>query len=150
MFTTRKSRRTVLLGGAAAGAAALAACGTPSGGSESGSGAGKPPQEITWSIYGDATTRPAFEAIQSRFNEQKTGKYTANLALLPGSEYIDKTLAALAGDSPPDVFLTYAQYKPAWVKKNLLRDDGITADTWDREKAGIVIKREKLGQKRTG
>ncbi len=36
------------------------------------------------------------------------------------------------------------------VQKNLLRDEGITADTWDREKAGIVIKREKLGQGRAG
>jgi len=36
------------------------------------------------------------------------------------------------------------------VQKNLLRDEGITADTWDREKAGIVIKREKLGQRSAG
>lgn len=34
------------------------------------------------------------------------------------------------------------------VQKNLLRDEGITADTWDREAAGIVLKREKLGQSR--
>jgi len=31
------------------------------------------------------------------------------------------------------------------VQKHIIRADGITADTWDREKAGIVIKREKLG-----
>ena len=30
------------------------------------------------------------------------------------------------------------------VQKHLLRKDGITADTWDREKAGIVIKRDRL------
>ncbi|MFO1080031.1 MAG: AMP-binding protein [Reyranellaceae bacterium] len=30
------------------------------------------------------------------------------------------------------------------VQKHLLRDDGVTSDTWDREKAGIVLKRERL------
>ncbi len=30
------------------------------------------------------------------------------------------------------------------VQKHLIRQEGITADTWDREKAGIVVKREKL------
>ncbi len=30
------------------------------------------------------------------------------------------------------------------VQKHILRSDGITPDTWDREKAGIVIKRERL------
>ncbi len=30
------------------------------------------------------------------------------------------------------------------VQKHLLRTEGVTADTWDREKAGIVVKREKL------
>jgi crotonobetaine/carnitine-CoA ligase len=30
------------------------------------------------------------------------------------------------------------------VQKHLLRSDGITADTWDREKAGIRLRREGL------
>ena len=30
------------------------------------------------------------------------------------------------------------------VQKHLLRAEGVTPDTWDREKAGIVIKRDKL------
>lgn len=30
------------------------------------------------------------------------------------------------------------------VQKHLIRADGVTADTWDREKAGIIIKRDKL------
>ena len=30
------------------------------------------------------------------------------------------------------------------VQKHLLRSEGITPDTWDREKAGIVLKRERL------
>lgn len=32
------------------------------------------------------------------------------------------------------------------VQKHVLRAEGITADTWDREKAGIRISREKIGQ----
>ncbi|GGC86588.1 AMP-binding protein [Chelatococcus reniformis] len=31
------------------------------------------------------------------------------------------------------------------VQKHIVRSDGITADTWDREAAGIRIKREKIG-----
>lgn len=30
------------------------------------------------------------------------------------------------------------------IRKNVLRDDGVTADTWDREAAGISVKRTKL------
>jgi len=30
------------------------------------------------------------------------------------------------------------------IQKHLLRSEGITPDTWDREKAGIVVKRQKL------
>jgi crotonobetaine/carnitine-CoA ligase len=30
------------------------------------------------------------------------------------------------------------------IQKSLLRDDGITADTWDREEAGIIVRPEKL------
>ncbi|MDP6345458.1 MAG: AMP-binding protein [Alphaproteobacteria bacterium] len=31
------------------------------------------------------------------------------------------------------------------IQKNLLREDGITTDTWDREAHGIKVKRQKLG-----
>jgi len=31
------------------------------------------------------------------------------------------------------------------VQKHLLKSDGVTADTWDREDAGIEIKRERIG-----
>lgn len=35
----------------------------------------------------------------------------------------------------------------AKIEKVKLRAEGLTADTWDREAAGIVIKREKIGAK---
>jgi crotonobetaine/carnitine-CoA ligase len=31
------------------------------------------------------------------------------------------------------------------VQKHLLRSEGIAADTWDREKAGIHVRRDKVG-----
>jgi crotonobetaine/carnitine-CoA ligase len=31
------------------------------------------------------------------------------------------------------------------VRKHLLKETGITADTWDREAAGIIVKRERIG-----
>jgi multiple sugar transport system substrate-binding protein len=124
------SRRRVFHSGVGALAgAALAACALPGQGRSETGGAPRPggPREVSFSIYGDQVTRPSFEAIQNRFNEQKAGRYTAVLHLIPGSEYIDKTLASLAADSPADVFLTYAQYKPAWVSKQLLLD---LSDRW--------------------
>lgn len=33
----------------------------------------------------------------------------------------------------------------AKITKHILREDGITVDTWDREAAGILIRREKIG-----
>jgi crotonobetaine/carnitine-CoA ligase len=32
----------------------------------------------------------------------------------------------------------------ARVRKHILRDEGVTPDTWDRERAGIEVKRERL------
>jgi crotonobetaine/carnitine-CoA ligase len=32
------------------------------------------------------------------------------------------------------------------VQKNLLRADGVTPETWDREAAGIRVRRERLTQ----
>jgi crotonobetaine/carnitine-CoA ligase len=31
------------------------------------------------------------------------------------------------------------------ILKHVLRTDGVTPDTWDREKAGIRLRRERLG-----
>ena len=35
----------------------------------------------------------------------------------------------------------------AKIEKVKLRAEGLTTDTWDREAAGIVVKREKIGAK---
>jgi len=31
------------------------------------------------------------------------------------------------------------------VQKHLLKSEGVTADTWDREEAGIEVKRDRIG-----
>ena len=31
------------------------------------------------------------------------------------------------------------------IQKHILRNEGITADTWDREAAGIMVRRERIG-----
>jgi crotonobetaine/carnitine-CoA ligase len=36
------------------------------------------------------------------------------------------------------------------VQKHLLRAEGVTADTWDRDKAGIKVGREKIGGRKAG
>ncbi len=33
------------------------------------------------------------------------------------------------------------------IQKHLIRTDGVTGDTWDRERAGVVVKREKLANR---
>ncbi|HHW11338.1 MAG TPA: sugar ABC transporter substrate-binding protein [Firmicutes bacterium] len=38
------------------------------------------------------------------------------------AEYIDKMMTMMAGGNPPDVILTWAQYKPTWVAMGLLHD----------------------------
>ena len=35
------------------------------------------------------------------------------------------------------------------IEKYALRDQGVTADTWDREAAGLILKRERLATERT-
>ncbi|WP_165987593.1 AMP-binding protein [Streptomyces sp. YIM 98790] len=36
------------------------------------------------------------------------------------------------------------------VEKHLLRERGVTADTWDREAAGVAVRRERIGAERSG
>jgi len=33
------------------------------------------------------------------------------------------------------------------IRKHLLKEEGVTEDTWDREVAGIAVKREKIGDR---
>ena len=35
------------------------------------------------------------------------------------------------------------------ILKHVLRREGVTADTWDREKAGVRLRRERLGSQET-
>lgn len=47
----------------------------------------------------------------------------------PFGDYVDKIVTMIAGGTPPDVFQTWAQYKPRWIEMGLLRD---VTDEWER------------------
>lgn len=41
----------------------------------------------------------------------------------------------------------FAMTETIKIRKNVLREEGVTPDTWDREKAGIVVKAQRIGEK---
>jgi len=41
----------------------------------------------------------------------------------------------------------FAMTETIKIRKNVLRDEGVTADTWDREKAGITVKAQRIGER---
>lgn len=78
---------------------------------------------LTLSGYGDtADVKARYDAVAAKFNAQFAGKYHLEPLLNPFATYIDKTVTMLASGTPPDVFNTWAQYKPEWVQKGLLLD----------------------------
>jgi crotonobetaine/carnitine-CoA ligase len=103
------------------------------------------------------------------------GVREAAAVAVPGQGGEDEVLAVLAlapGTPAPDMaeltaFLArrmayfmvprYVRVMPelpktptAKIQKALLRRDGVTADTWDREAAGVVLRRERLGAEGAG
>lgn len=78
---------------------------------------------LTLSGYGDtADVKARYDAVAAKFNEQFAGTYHLEPIINPFATYIDKTVTMLASGTPPDVFNTWAQYKPEWVQKGLLLD----------------------------
>jgi multiple sugar transport system substrate-binding protein len=67
-------------------------------------------------------TKQRYDAVGVKFDEQFAGKYHLEPIITDFATYIDKTLTMLASGTPPDVFNTWAQYKPEWVEKGLLLD----------------------------
>ncbi|MCG7505399.1 AMP-binding protein [Mesorhizobium retamae] len=41
----------------------------------------------------------------------------------------------------------FAMTETIKIRKNVLRDEGVTPDTWDRERAGIVVKAQRIGER---
>lgn len=74
---------------------------------------------VTYGDYGD--TYAAYSAIAEAFNKSHPG-YKLRVELYPFAEYISKLTVMILSGSPPDVFQTWAQYRPSWVAQGLLMD----------------------------
>lgn len=73
--------------------------------------------------YGDNTTLERFSKIADVFTAANP-QYEVNVQIYPYAEYPTKLTVMLATGAAPDVFLTWAQYKPLWAEQGLLMDLG--------------------------
>jgi multiple sugar transport system substrate-binding protein len=73
--------------------------------------------------YGDATAAIRFQKIVEAFNAQNPD-VELQVQIFPFAEYPTKLTVMLATGVLPDVFLTWAQYKPLWADQGLLMDIG--------------------------
>ncbi|MBE3584105.1 MAG: extracellular solute-binding protein [Limnochordaceae bacterium] len=77
---------------------------------------------ITIATYGDITVaKDAWDDIKATFEAQHP-EYELRYTIIPYSDYITKLTTLLATDQAPDVFQTWAQYKPRWVSDGILLD----------------------------
>jgi ABC-type glycerol-3-phosphate transport system substrate-binding protein len=71
--------------------------------------------------YGEADTLAIFRQIAEVFN-QSNPDYDLQVEVYPYGEYPTKITIMLASGVYPDLFLTWAQYKPSWAEQGLLLD----------------------------
>jgi len=77
---------------------------------------------ITVATYGDIITqKDTWEDIKKTFEAQNPG-YELSYTVIPYNDYITKLTTMFATGKYPDVFQTWAQYKPRWA------DDGVLLD----------------------
>lgn len=74
---------------------------------------------IQLATYG--STVDNWQAIADAFNAGHPG-IKVEVQVYPFNAYIDKITTMVASGSPPDLFQTWAQYKPKWVEAGMLRD----------------------------
>lgn len=65
--------------------------------------------------------------LAGAFNSTSTD-IQLEVQVYPFAEYVDKILIMVASGTPPDIFQTWAQYKPQWVGKGMLED---LTDRWN-------------------
>lgn len=71
--------------------------------------------------YGADTVFDRWNRIAKAFNEANPD-YELEVQIYTYAEYISKvTLMILAG-SPPDIMMTWAEYKPAWIEQGIVKD----------------------------
>ncbi len=62
-----------------------------------------------------------WQAIADRFSDTHPD-IKVEVQFFPYGEYPEKITSMVAAGTPPDVFLTWAQYRPLWVKYGILED----------------------------
>lgn len=77
---------------------------------------------LTLATYGDPVLEgEVFKDIKAAFEKQYP-QYELKIQITPYGEYPSKVLTLFLGGQPPDVFQTWAQYKPSWVQNGMLMD----------------------------
>jgi ABC-type glycerol-3-phosphate transport system substrate-binding protein len=85
--------------------------------------AATPGGEIRLSLmmYGDDTQKYFFNLIKEGFERDNPG-YKLDFEIVAYAQYIEKIQVLYATGTAPDVFLTWAQYKPQFVESGMLLD----------------------------
>lgn len=85
--------------------------------------AAAPAQEIRLSLmmYGDDSQKYFFDLIKEGFERDNPG-YKLDYEIVAYAQYIEKIQVLFATGTAPDVFLTWAQYKPLFVESGMLLD----------------------------
>ncbi|HHT26333.1 MAG TPA: sugar ABC transporter substrate-binding protein [Firmicutes bacterium] len=76
---------------------------------------------ITLATYASAAAVAGWDKVLADFMRENPD-IEVELQLFPQNEYPTKMMTLMAAGSPPDLILTWAQYKPSWVELNLLTD----------------------------
>lgn len=71
--------------------------------------------------YGAGTTFDRWERVAAAFHEDRP-EYTLDVEIVSFDEYPTKVSLMLASGIPPDVFMTWAQYKEQWALAGMLTD----------------------------
>lgn len=85
------------------------------------SGAFAAKTKLTLATYGEVSERLVYKEIEKAF-EKAHSDIDLEVVIIPWGEYITKITTLFAGGNAPDVFLTWAQYKPKWVDSGMLLD----------------------------
>lgn len=75
--------------------------------------------KVTLATYG--SSYDAWKKIAKAFNDTHQD-YELKVDVYPFNDYIAKITTLVAGGNAPDVFQTWAQYKPKWAEQNMLLD----------------------------
>ncbi|MBE3584157.1 MAG: sugar ABC transporter substrate-binding protein [Limnochordaceae bacterium] len=77
---------------------------------------------LTLATYGDPVAEGlVFNGIKAAF-EKQFPQYELKIQITPYGDYPNKIMTQVAAGQPPDVFQTWAQYKPTWVLNGMLMD----------------------------